>query len=127
MKLNAIKSIVIAGAIAMTAASFAQSTSVSFYPPKDRYARGEHMAAVITVRDSAGRRAPGVPIFTEQYISSIYTFVNFKLVGYSNPSGELMVPYTVPTNPNWDNIYYIGYGLFNGRYVYNSKRVPIGL
>jgi len=104
------------------------TTTVEFFPKKDRYARGEVLTATYTVKFvlPSGQTFPctGAPIQIGDWWDTGWTTT---LNRYTNSAGQVSFNYRVPTNPNWDNIYIVGNTMLTSPLnSWVAKRIPIG-
>ena len=134
MKTKTMTIITAVSALAIAAASNAQtlnsSTSVEFFPKKSRYARGEVITAVVTVRgifaNGASIPLPNTPV----QVGDAWGEANWSVATWmrTNGNGQVTFNYRIPTNPHWDNIHLGGTAVppMPFRYSYAFKRIPIG-
>ena len=105
----------------------ATTTSIQFSPAQDRYPRGTRITLIGTVRDCYGNGLGGKVVeFRESSSQGQRRLPD----GYTDGSGRAYCPYTVPTDPNKDNVCIQARFTGDGTYYSSGsswRRIPIGL
>lgn len=126
MKTNSRLITLFAVTASLSASALAQSLQITFSPNKPRYARGETLTIVYTARDAAGNRVASAPLLAWRDITSTGSTYFYPTM-FTDANGQVRISYTIPTDPNKDNIYFNGTAIVNGTETNHPRvRIPIG-